>query len=356
MSAHWKRYFMDKIFIKDVCTGRELTQEEFDTEVDKVVFEPETDYVIIDSDDTIEAVIKIRAAIQNGIVFVMIPIGSKMNEQSSLLERIEKRFVPKSDGYQLAITSGSTSQLKIVYSTRAERETASRRIIQQTKITEDDVIYILRLAGNGAWVNAITTAVLSGATILVSNEKSVLKISQYIDENKPSVIFSSPAMLAHLMNNDPLDTFGDNIRCWYASGSHLNKEDGYGMEKRLNGGKVLHGCLRAEGNLPLVCSIDDTLYHRIETNGTEIIPNATRVVDGELQIHSDHIIPLLDAEHIFTEDGWYPTGDLVEQDEDGYFKIIGRTKLLLSYGAITINPLEIEEIIDNIPGHRRRVT
>lgn len=341
---------MDKIIIKDVGTGRQLTKSQFDEEVYKVSFDPETKYTVIYTHDLIEAVIKMRAAIQHGIVFVMMPFYSTENEQNLLLERIEKGFVEKPNGYQLAITSGTTSQSKIIYSTRDEREMASRRIIQQTKITQDDVIYILRLAGNGAWVNAITTATLSGATMLVSNETDIPTVAKYINENRPSVIFSSPVMMKYLMNDDKSDTFKSSVRCWYVSGSHLVKEDGYFAESKLGDGKILHGCLRAEGFLPLVCSIDDTQQHRIETNGKEIVSNSTRIVDGELQIHSDHISSLLDAEHKFTDDGWYPTGDLVEQDADGYFKIVGRTKLLFSYGPLTINPLEIEEIVDRIPG------
>jgi len=41
--------------------------------------------------------------------------------------------------------------------------------------------------------------------------------------------------------------------------------------------------------------------------------------------------------------GWYDTGDLAEQDEQGYFKIVGRSRDQISVKGIKVNPLSIEE-------------
>lgn len=48
-------------------------------------------------------------------------------------------------------------------------------------------------------------------------------------------------------------------------------------------------------------------------------------------------------------DGWLKTGDLGHQDEDGYIYLLGRRSDMIKSGAHRISPLEIEEVIMEIP-------
>jgi acyl-coenzyme A synthetase/AMP-(fatty) acid ligase len=47
----------------------------------------------------------------------------------------------------------------------------------------------------------------------------------------------------------------------------------------------------------------------------------------------------------FTSDGWFKTGDLVEELEDGYLKIIGRSKEVINVGGQKVLPAEVESVI-----------
>lgn len=51
----------------------------------------------------------------------------------------------------------------------------------------------------------------------------------------------------------------------------------------------------------------------------------------------------------FTKEGWFATGDLVEVDEDGYLKIIGRINKVINVGGLKVLPKEIEDIINQFP-------
>jgi len=52
----------------------------------------------------------------------------------------------------------------------------------------------------------------------------------------------------------------------------------------------------------------------------------------------------------FRPDGFFITGDLATQDEEGYVTIVGRAKDLIISGGLNIYPKEVEEAIDALPG------
>jgi len=49
-------------------------------------------------------------------------------------------------------------------------------------------------------------------------------------------------------------------------------------------------------------------------------------------------------------DGWFITGDLAQQDADGYITIVGRQKDLVITGGFNVYPKEVESLIDDLPG------
>jgi acyl-CoA synthetase (AMP-forming)/AMP-acid ligase II len=76
-----------------------------------------------------------------------------------------------------------------------------------------------------------------------------------------------------------------------------------------------------------------------------------KIVNGELFVKSDMpMVGYLNAENPFI-DGWYPTGDLVEQKDD-YIRIIGRKNEWINVGGQKVLPQEIEQHILQIEGVR----
>ena len=58
-------------------------------------------------------------------------------------------------------------------------------------------------------------------------------------------------------------------------------------------------------------------------------------------------LPELTRESI--REGWVYTGDLAQQDQDGYFYIVGRKKDLIITGGYNVYPREIEEVLYTHP-------
>jgi acyl-CoA synthetase (AMP-forming)/AMP-acid ligase II len=71
---------------------------------------------------------------------------------------------------------------------------------------------------------------------------------------------------------------------------------------------------------------------------------------GELCVRSDSVMagyfkrPELTA-NVLSADGWLKTGDLVRQDEAGYFYLAGRAKELIISGGENVYPKEVEDTI-----------
>ena len=74
----------------------------------------------------------------------------------------------------------------------------------------------------------------------------------------------------------------------------------------------------------------------------------TRVVDNIFQIKAQSaMLGYLNAPNPFTKDGWFITGDLVEQEGD-YFKIIGRKSEIINVGGEKVHPVEIESTLQKL--------
>lgn len=71
-----------------------------------------------------------------------------------------------------------------------------------------------------------------------------------------------------------------------------------------------------------------------------------QVVEGELWLRSQtQILGYLNASmENFTDDGWFRTGDLVEE-VGGYLRIIGRRKEMINVGGEKVLPAEVESCI-----------
>jgi long-chain acyl-CoA synthetase len=88
----------------------------------------------------------------------------------------------------------------------------------------------------------------------------------------------------------------------------------------------------------------DSLWMRIGGDGIE-----TRITDGVLHIRSaNRMLGYLNAPSPFV-DGWYDTGDIVEE-HDGFIKVVGRATEVINVGGLKILPGEVERVALMYPG------
>ena len=119
------------------------------------------------------------------------------------------------------------------------------------------------------------------------------------------------------------------------------------------------------GPLGLLLSPDQTLA-KVGSSGLPTMYVSLKICDatgaevakggeGELMIKGPTVTPGYwnrEAEHddFFTADGWFHTGDVARQDEDGYYYIVDRTKDMYISGGENVYPAEVENVIFEMDG------
>ncbi|HVY11957.1 MAG TPA: fatty acid--CoA ligase family protein [Alphaproteobacteria bacterium] len=79
-----------------------------------------------------------------------------------------------------------------------------------------------------------------------------------------------------------------------------------------------------------------------------------KIVGGELWLRSrTQILGYLNAPmNSFDNEGWFHTGDLVEEGENGALRIKGRAREVINVGGEKVLPAEVEAVLLSIPGVR----
>ena len=83
----------------------------------------------------------------------------------------------------------------------------------------------------------------------------------------------------------------------------------------------------------------NSLFMKIGGEGVE-----TRVKDNVLEIRSQtRMLGYLNSDNPFYDNGWFNTGDIVEEKND-YIKVIGRTNEVINVGGLKFMASEVEKV------------
>lgn len=198
-------------------------------------------------------------------------------------------------------------------------------------------------------LNTLLNSLKDGSIIVIPSVRTPDHILYLIEKCKINVLPTTPTFLNLLLINSNLD---------YAKLSSL-KLISYGTErmpeqvllkvkKYLPNVKLLQTFGTSEtGILKTVSKSSDSLFFKIEDDRYQY-----KIVDGILLIKSIlNVKGYLNLESDkFDKEGWYNTGDIVQQDEDGYLMIVGRVNEVINVGGLKVMPTEIENILLQFEG------
>lgn len=197
-------------------------------------------------------------------------------------------------------------------------------------------------------LNTLLSSLFSGATLTIPANRDPFTICADIEEFHVGVLPASPTMLnLILLSGANLKYDMSSIRV-ISYGTEPMPE---GLLKKLNAAfprvRFLQTFGTSETGISQISSKSSgSVRLKFDDPDTEF-----RIVDNELWIRSKtQIMGYLNAPmDQFTVDGWFKTGDLVEQDREGYLVFTGRINEVINVGGLKVLPQEVESVLMESP-------
>lgn len=274
---------------------------------------------------------------------------------------------PEQDLALIVYTSGTTGKPKgAMLSHRAIICAVKESLFESFGVDSDDVFLgalpLCHIYGAGVLVYF---NVVCGSSLVILPKFDPKTVLATIEKERVTVMPLVPTMYQFLLmelNERSYDT--SSLKHCFCAAAPLSSDlhsavekklnvsvyEGYGMSETACGGTVnpKQASRRSSIGKPLKCL---ELIIRSE-DGRSLPPGPQNV--GEIAMRGPNIMLGYHGNEEATKaafaDGWFLTGDLAYQDEEGYLYIAGRKKELIIRGGSNIYPREVEDVIARIPG------
>jgi acyl-coenzyme A synthetase/AMP-(fatty) acid ligase len=213
---------------------------------------------------------------------------------------------------------------------------------------KDLVLLALLLFDHVGGLNTLFNSLAMGGTLVIPENNTPQIVCELIGQWNISILPGSPTFLNLLLISGVLEQHNLQSLRMITYGTEPMPES---LLKRLKSAfprvKFLQTFGTSEtGIMQTTSKSSDSLFMKLDGSNTEY-----KIVNGELWLRSQtQIMGYLNADtDAFTEDGWFKTGDLVEESSDGYIRIVGRDQDIINVGGEKVFPSEVESILLMMP-------
>ena len=204
-----------------------------------------------------------------------------------------------------------------------------------------------------------------GGMVIITERFQTEEVLELIHRNKITFFTGVPTMYSYLLNHPEIDQYDlSSLRLCIIAGGNVNYQVVEAFEKKF-------GCLFIEsmGQTELSPMVMMNPPHRdkrrLGSCGLTAFNMQTRLVDendndvplgetGELIVKSPCVMKgyynLPEENEKVFRGGWLHTGDLLKQDQDGYYYFVDRKKDMIVTAGYNIYAKEIENILLKHPG------
>lgn len=296
--------------------------------------------------------------------------ASKLQSMSDVFETYE----PISDSYKgdanqialILLTSGTTGRPKAVLFTHNSLIFSVKTFIKRLRLEQSDVMLMPAPLNHATGFKyGLITPMLLGSKVVYQHEFDPNEAFSLIKSEGVTWSMGATPFLFDLFNCAESNnlTF-DPLKLYVCGGAAVPSS----MVKRAHEqGFILCECYGSTESSPHVivppekCLEWDGKFSGVACDGIE-----TKVVDvfdhevapgeqgeevsrGPQMFNGYYRQPDATAEDL-TEDGWFYSGDLCVQDEQGRIRIVGRKKEIIIRGGENISVAEVDEHLDGCPG------
>jgi acyl-coenzyme A synthetase/AMP-(fatty) acid ligase len=286
-------------------------------------------------------------------------VGSFLNGFSEQ-ENVTPEDLPSEAPLTILYTSGTTSMPKPVLRSHGADTWSVQNYVEGWNFEAGDRVYVpLSLAWAWGLTVMSMSALASGATLFLDKSFNPVRALSAIEKHRITTFAGTMSMYGMLLDVLQREKFQtSSLKKMFVGGEPRNEAMVSAAEahfgQRLYEGYALSECFPHLVTNPKhdIDAPTGSLGRRVapEAQIKLIGPDGTEVRRGEsgqTLIKSPGCMteylnePEMTAERL-TPDGWLRTGDLLREDENGYFFFAGRSTDMIIRGGANISPLEIE--------------
>jgi non-ribosomal peptide synthetase component E (peptide arylation enzyme) len=293
-------------------------------------------------------------------------IFEKPIEDSYFSYDLEGRRFKATDVSAITVTTGTTGLPKLIENPICSSFRKTHSFSRCLSLTPEDTVAVMSPGLGSVFLAGFAGAPKVAARIVMQERFDPEEALVLIEKERISVLSLVPAQAIMLARHPNLCNYNLNsLRVILLGGAPLRYTEGVEIEERL-GCPVMQAWSSMDSTIGCMTCLDDPREIRLTTAGKPSVEGdeiklvdhaASEVVRGEIgeiwaRGPSGVSGYYMDPEatwQVWTEDGWYKSGDLGKLDEHGNLAIIGRKTDIIIRGGQNISPIEVEGLLVGHP-------
>lgn len=270
-------------------------------------------------------------------------------------------YVDDNDPASIMYTSGTTGRPKGVVLTHKNLISSCVTYLYHVGRLDDQRVLIVLPLFHVAAYGAFIFNLFSGSTTVISSWTDPVETMAALQNENITTISLVPTLWNMVVNHPKLDQhdFSSLKICWTA-GAIMPVELKNRIVERFPGIRIIEAFAMTETSAIGTFADHEDMFRKHGTVGRPAFNADVRVVDdngqdvpvgeiGEIVYRGPGILKEYyrnpEATANAFKNGWFYSGDLVRQDEDGYIFVVDRKKDIIISGGENISAVEVEEVI-----------
>lgn len=266
------------------------------------------------------------------------------------------------DAFLMVFTSGTTGSPKGVVHYHANYLWAARAYAKNFGYEPGQgVMCLAPICHQTGMLAGVMMTIASGARIFLVERFSASRVLKWIEEDEPTYLVGAPPHVIHVANAPNLKTANtSSVKLFIYAGAPVPSSV---LERLQSDSGIKVGGMFgwSEGFLATATRPDDPLEALSSTVGFAIEGTEVRLVDedgqdvapgepGEMWSRGPNFAAgyyenEVAANRQWDKDGWFHSGDVLRQSEDGRYKFIARADDIINRGGTKIDPKSVEDVI-----------